>query len=50
MFDMNGVQLFSMNGVPMFNCQYGLDYELWRRRTKVFLQAHGYDVWHSIVT
>jgi hypothetical protein len=47
---MNGVQLFSMNGVPMFNGQNGLDYELWSRRMKTFLQAHGYDVWHSVVT
>jgi hypothetical protein len=40
---------YSMNGAPMFNGQKGLKYELWNRM-KVFLQEHGYDVWHSVVT
>jgi hypothetical protein len=41
---------YSMNGVPMFNGQNGLDYEIWRRRMKTFLQAQGYDIWYSVVT
>jgi hypothetical protein len=41
---------YSMNGAPMFNGQKGLKYELWSCRMKVFLQAQGYDVWHSVVT
>jgi hypothetical protein len=23
---------------------------MWRKRMKTFLQAHGYDVWYSVVT
>jgi hypothetical protein len=49
LFYLNGVQFFSMNGVPMPNCQYGLDYELWIGRTKLFLRAHGYDVCNSVL-
>jgi hypothetical protein len=41
---------YSENGVPMFNGQNGLKYEMWRRRTEVFLQAHGYYIELSVVT
>jgi hypothetical protein len=34
----------------MFNGHNGLKYEMWRRRTKVFLQALGQYIWLSIVT
>jgi hypothetical protein len=36
------------NGLPMFNGQNGCKYEMWSRRTKVFLQAHY--IWLSVVT
>jgi hypothetical protein len=36
------------NGVPLFNCQNGLKYEIWSGRTKVFLKAQGYDIWKSV--
>jgi hypothetical protein len=39
-----------MNGVPVFNGQNGLDYEIWSRRKKTFLQARGYDIWYSFIT
>jgi hypothetical protein len=29
------------NGTPVFDCH---NYEMWNRRMKVFLQAHGFDV------
>jgi hypothetical protein len=35
---------YTENESPMFNGHNGLDYEIWSGRTKVFLQAHGYDV------
>jgi hypothetical protein len=35
------------NGVPMFNGKNGLKYEMWSRRTKVFLQAKGNYIWLS---
>jgi hypothetical protein len=41
---------YSENGVPLFNGQNGLKYEIWSGRTKVFLKAHGYDIWKSVVT
>jgi hypothetical protein len=41
---------YTENGVPMFDGQSGLEYEIWSRRTKVFLQAQGYDIWKSVVT
>jgi hypothetical protein len=41
---------YSENGVPLFNGQNGLKYEIWSRRMKVFLQAQGYDIWPSVVT
>jgi hypothetical protein len=41
---------YSENGVPMFNGQNGLKYEMWSRRTKVFLQEKGHYIWISIVT
>jgi hypothetical protein len=34
----------------MFDGQSGLVYEIWSRRTKTFLQEHGYDIWYSVVT
>jgi hypothetical protein len=34
----------------MFNGQNGLKYEIWSGRTKVFLEAHGYDIWKSVAT
>jgi hypothetical protein len=37
------------NGVPLFNGQDGLKYEIWNGRMKVFLKARGYDIWPSIV-
>ena len=40
----------SENGVPMFNGQKGLKYEMWSRRTKVFLQTQGHYIWLSFVT
>jgi hypothetical protein len=35
------------NGTPMFD---GQNYEIWSHKMKVFLQAHGFDVWKSVVT
>jgi hypothetical protein len=40
---------YSENGVPLFNGQNGLKYEIWSRRTKVFLQAHGNYIWLSVI-
>jgi hypothetical protein len=33
------------NGIPWFNGQNGLNYEMWSKSMKTFLQAQGYDVW-----
>jgi hypothetical protein len=41
---------FTENGVPMFDGQSGLKYEMWSIRTRTFLEAHGYDIWYSVVT
>jgi hypothetical protein len=41
---------YSKNEVPMFNGQNGFNYEMWRRRTKVFLQAQVHYIWLSVVT
>ena len=41
---------YSENGVPLFNGQNGLKYELWSGRTKVFLKEQGYYSWLSVVT
>jgi hypothetical protein len=41
---------YSENGVPMFNGQNGLKYEMWSIRTKVFLQEQGHYIWLSVVT
>jgi hypothetical protein len=41
---------YSENGVPMFNGQNGLKYEIWSGRMKVFLKAQGYDIWKSVAT
>jgi hypothetical protein len=41
---------YSKNGVPLFNGQNGLKYELWSGRMKVFLQPQGYYIWLSVVT
>jgi hypothetical protein len=38
------------NGVPFFNGQNGLKYEMWSGRTKVFLQEQVYYIWLSVVT
>jgi hypothetical protein len=38
------------NGVPMFNGQNGLEYEMWSIRMRTFLKAQGYDIWYSVVT
>jgi hypothetical protein len=40
---------YTENGAPIFNSQNGMEYEIWSKRTKVFLKARGYDVWQSIV-
>jgi hypothetical protein len=40
---------YSENGVPLFNGQNGLKYEIWSGRTKIFVEAHGYDIWKSFV-
>ena len=37
------------NGVPLFNGQNGLKYEMWSRTPKVFLQAHGNYIWLSVI-
>jgi hypothetical protein len=34
------------NGIPQFD---GQNYDLWSRRMKAYVQAHGFDVWKSIV-
>jgi hypothetical protein len=41
---------YSENGVPMFNGQNGLNYEMWTIRTELFLQAQGLYIWLSVVT
>jgi hypothetical protein len=41
---------YSENGILMFNGQNGLKYEMWSRRKKLFLQAHGHYIWLSVVT
>jgi hypothetical protein len=38
------------NGVPLFNGQNGLEYEMWSIRMGTFLKAYGYDIWYSFVT
>jgi hypothetical protein len=34
------------NGIPQFD---GQNYAFWRRRMKTYVQAHGFDVWKSVV-
>jgi hypothetical protein len=34
------------NGIPQFD---GQKYEFWRRRMKKYIQAHGFEIWQSIV-
>ena len=41
---------YSENGVPFLNGENGLKYEMWSRRSKVFLQAQGHYIWLSVVT
>jgi hypothetical protein len=41
---------YSENGVPMFNGQNGLNYDMWSNRKKIFLQAHGHYIWLLVVT
>jgi hypothetical protein len=36
------------NGVPIFNVHNGFKYEMWRRRMKVCLQAHGHYIGLSV--
>jgi hypothetical protein len=33
---------YSKNGVPLFNGQNGLKYEMWSGRKKLFLRENGY--------
>ena len=40
---------YSGNGVPLFNGHNGLKYEMWRKRMKIFLQAHGHYIWLLVV-
>ena len=40
---------YSENGVPMFKSHNGFKYEMWSRRTKVFLQEQGHYIWLSVV-
>jgi hypothetical protein len=39
---------YSENGVPMFNGQNAFKYEMWSKRTEVFLQAQGHYIWISV--
>jgi hypothetical protein len=41
---------YTENGVPLFNGQNGLEYEMWSIRKRTFLKAQGYDIWYSVVT
>jgi hypothetical protein len=41
---------YSENGVPLFNGHNGLKYDMYSRRSKVFLWAHGHHIWLSVVT
>jgi hypothetical protein len=41
---------YSENEVPMFNGQNGFNYDMWRRRTELFLQAQGHYIWRLVVT
>jgi hypothetical protein len=34
------------NGIPQFD---GKNYAFWSRRMKTYVQAHGFDVWRSVV-
>jgi hypothetical protein len=38
------------NGIPQFDGQNGLKYEMWSNVMQFFLQAQWYDVWYSFVT
>jgi hypothetical protein len=40
---------YKANGIPWFDGHISMKYEMWNKNMKVFLQAQGYDVWHSIV-
>jgi hypothetical protein len=37
------------NGVPLFSGQNGLNYEIWSRSMKIFLQEWGNYIWLSII-
>jgi hypothetical protein len=43
---------FSWNNSPICSSAvfYGQNYEMWNTRMKLFLQAHGFDIWQSVVT
>jgi hypothetical protein len=36
---------YTDNGIPIFDGQYGKNYEMRNIRMKTFLQAHGFCVW-----
>jgi hypothetical protein len=41
---------YSENGVPMFNGQNGLKYEMWSIGMQLFLQEQGNYIWLSVAT
>ena len=41
---------YTENGVPLFNGQNGLEYDMWSIRMRTFLEAQGYDIWYLVVT
>jgi hypothetical protein len=45
-----GLMKCIVNEAPIFDVHIGMIYEIWNNRMKVFLQEHGYGVWHSFVT
>jgi hypothetical protein len=40
---------YSENGVPLFNGQNGLKYDMWSGRMKLFLQEQGYYIFLSVI-
>jgi hypothetical protein len=40
---------YSENGVPLFNGENGLKYEMWSIRMKGFLQEQGNYIWLSVI-
>jgi hypothetical protein len=39
-------EVYSTDGVPLFN---GSNFSHWSIRMRTFLQAHGFDIWKSIL-